>query len=189
MPDFNVQDPAKLDAIRKKPHAYVQGEGRHGTYVDRPYIHQEYPKIMDKMPPPTMKDFKGKADAPLLFENAMKEWEEVQRESTVHNKAQEADWLEQHANDPVRTIVDQMYPKTMDHTPAPNPAEFDTLEDLREAREAWKTQIAASIVRDKDEEELWIRSHQTGQRSAGRQSGAPVSEKLPKTGKKKSRAA
>lgn len=178
MPDFNVQDPAKLEKIRSGSHAYVQGEGRHGTYVERPYLHQEYPKIMDKTPIPTIRDFKGKQDAALLLDNAMKDWEEVQRDSTVHNKSQEADWIKQHANDPVRTIADRQYPKTMDHTPAPNPASFDTLEELREAREAWKAQIAASIVHDKDEEELWLREHSV-------HTGAATVEKK----KKKTRAA
>jgi len=185
MADYNLQDPAKIEAIRRKPHEYVVGEGRHGQYVEKPYIHQEYPKIMDKTPVPTMKDFKGKPDAQILFDSAMKEWDRVQRESTVHNKSQEAAWIEEHAGDPVVAIADRQYPKTMDRTPAPNPSDFNTLEDLREARAAWQVQAQASIVKDKDEEELWIREYQ----QAAEPNQSEAASQAHRSGKKKVRAA
>lgn len=178
--DFNIQDPAKVEAIRRKPHKYVVGEGRHGVYVEAPYTHQEYPKIMDKTPVPTMKDFKGKPDAQLLFDNAMREWDALKRESTVYNKSQEAAWIEEHASDPVVPVVDRMYPKTMDRTLPPSPADFDTLDDFRFAKKQWDEQIKASIVKDKDEEELWIREHSQQ---------AQAAEPETKPAKRKTRAA
>jgi hypothetical protein len=158
--NFNQEDPAKQEAIRRKSHEYVEGGGRHGVYKEKPYIHQEYPKVMDKTPAPKRVDFKGKEQIDLLLENATREWDELQKASIVNNAAEEERWLEEHANDRVVSITDRMYPKTMDKTPAPLPAAFDSLDDFRAAREEHKKRIQASIVHDRDEEELWLRENQ-----------------------------
>lgn len=160
MADMNLQDPAKVERIRRGSHAYIQGEGRHGIYVERPYIHQSYPKVMDKTPAPQRKDFKGKPDADLLFENARKEWDDLQTSSIVTSKAEEETWIAKHGSEPVISIQDRQYPKTMDKTLAPVPKDFDTLEDFRAAKTDWKAAVTASIVHDKDEEELWLREHE-----------------------------
>jgi hypothetical protein len=160
MANMNMDDASKQEKIRRGPHAYVTGEGRHGTYVERPYLHQEYPKVMDKTPAPQLKDFKGKPDADLLFENARKEWDDLQTASIVTSKAEEEAWIARHGRDPVVSIEDRQYPKTMDKTLAPVPKDFDTLEDFRAAKADWKAAVTASIVHDKDEEELWLREHE-----------------------------
>lgn len=153
------------ERIRRGPHEYVQGGDGKMTYVAVPPSHHEYPKVMDKTPVPKLKDFKGKPDAQLLFENALKEWDEGQKASIVHNKAQEDAWLAEHKDDPVLNLADRQYPKTMDRTPAPAPSDFNDLEEFRTAQAAWKEQVTKSIVHNRDEEQIWLRQNQ-----------APVSE-------------
>lgn len=92
MPNFNIQDASVQEKIRRGPHAYVEGEGRHGTYVERPYVHQEYPKYMDRTPRPVIAQFKGKPEAQQLFEEACKEWESKLQASIVNSKAEEEAW-------------------------------------------------------------------------------------------------
>jgi hypothetical protein len=160
MANFNQEDPSKQEAIRRQPHRYVEGEGRHGRYVaQQMQSTDEYPKVMDRTPPPQPHEFKGKPNAEVLLENARREFDEQQKASIVHNKAQEQEWLEAHKNDKVVSIVDRQYPKTMDKTPAPAAKDFEGLEDFRAARQQWNEQIAASIVHDREEEELWLREH------------------------------
>jgi hypothetical protein len=90
--NFNMQDPAKQEQIRRGSHEYVTGEGRHGTYVAKTYHHQEYPKIMDLTPTPNRKSFKSDDE----YQNALKEWDGQVTRSMVHNKTEETKWLEEH---------------------------------------------------------------------------------------------
>jgi hypothetical protein len=160
MANFNQEDPAKQEAIRRKPHRYVEGDGRHGRYVEETFQStDEYPKIMDRTPPPQPAEFKGKPNWEVLLETARREFDERQTQSIVHNKAQEQAWLEAHKDERVVSIADRQYPKTMDKTPAPVAKDFEGLEDFRAAREQWRETIAASIVHDREEEELWLREH------------------------------
>ena len=85
-PNFNMEDPAKQEAIRRKSHAYVPTEGVHGRYVEKPYLHQEYPKVMDSSPAPQRKQFASEAE----FETAFREWDNRVAASTVHSKSEEA---------------------------------------------------------------------------------------------------
>lgn len=94
---MNMEDPKVQEDIRRKPHEYVATEGRHGMYREKPYVHQDYPKMMLKAEAPKFKDFKGKPDAQALFDAALKEWDQAMTASIVHNKAQEAAWLREHA--------------------------------------------------------------------------------------------
>jgi hypothetical protein len=164
MANMNVKDPSVQEKIRRGTHKYVPGDGRHGSYVSDIYHHQEYPKVMDQTPAPQAKQFKGKPDAAILFDDARREWEELQTASIVNNKQQEEAWLEEHKDDKVVSIVDRQYPKTMDRTPAPHPDQYDDLTAFREAKEEWKKQIAASIVHDRDEEKLWLRENASPKR-------------------------
>lgn len=167
MANMNVLDPAEQEKIRRGPHSYVTGEGRHGLYKAKPggYLHEEYPKVMDKNPAPQSKQFKGQLNAELLLENARREWDERQQASVVHNRTEEEKWLKDHANDPAPTGI-YGYPKTMDRTPRPSTKDFANLEDYRAELDVWKKQIATSIVHDQDEEELWNREHAEAGKSA-----------------------
>ena len=171
MISFNLPDPTEQEKIRRGPHKYVAEQGVHGRYVpvigDRPvdpkrekgmYIHQEYPKVMDKSPYPQLKDYKGKQDPEILLEHDRKRWDERQMQSIVHNKSEEEAYLAEHANDTV--LTPGAYPKTMDRTPAPRSVDCDGLDDYREKRRAWREQIQASIVHDEAEEELWLEEHE-----------------------------
>lgn len=98
--NFNMEDPAKQEAIRRSSHEYVPTAGKHGTYVPKPYKHQEYPKMMGKWPKPEFKAFQMvngvqiPGDLALAnFQNAMTEWDRAMTASTVNNRAEEAQWL------------------------------------------------------------------------------------------------
>ena len=171
-PNFNIEDPRVQETIRRKNHEYVEGGGSHGRYVERPYLHQEYPKVMDRTPFPQLADFKGKPDAEILLENARREWDTLQTASTVKSKAGEEKWLAEHKDDPVVSVVDRQYPKTMDRTAAPQPGDFDSVADFRAAKTAWKVQVQASIVHDSEEEQLWIREHAAPKRGKGKAKAA-----------------
>lgn len=93
MANWNVQDPAVQEKIRRGSHAYVPGEGKHGVYVERPYIHTEYPKIMDRTPRPKISDFKGKPEAQQLFEQACSDWDGQIQSSIVNSKEEEKAWI------------------------------------------------------------------------------------------------
>lgn len=43
---MNMEDPTLQEKIRRGSHEYVPGDGRHGTYKPKAYVHQEYPKFM-----------------------------------------------------------------------------------------------------------------------------------------------
>jgi hypothetical protein len=160
-PNFNMQDPAQQDKIRRGTHYYDEVNHRYipigppGT--NQGYLHQEYPKVMDKTPCPQLADFKGQPNAEILLEQMRREWDERQMHSVVKNKDEEEKWIESHKGDVVLTAG--AYPKTMDRTPAPKAEDCDGLEDYRLKRQAWKDQVAASIVHDESEEQLWLIEH------------------------------
>lgn len=115
MPDFNIQDPSKQEAVRRKSHDYVAGEGRHGTYVEKPYHHQEYPKVMDTTPAPVRKSFKTDDD----FKAALADFEDVQKQSIVNSKTEEERWLAANGKKTRTTIVvDPLPPKRKPKQPA-----------------------------------------------------------------------
>lgn len=100
--NFNMDDPAKQEAIRRGPHEYIPTAGKHGTYVSKPYKHQEYPKMMGKWPHPEFKDFKKQngIDIPndialQQFQTAVTDWDRAMAASVVNSKAEEAQWLKE----------------------------------------------------------------------------------------------
>ena len=159
MISFNLPDPTEQERIRRGPHKYVAEQGVHGRYVKDTYIRQEYPKIMDKTPFPQLKDYKDKQDAEILLEHSRKRWDERQMQSIVKNKDEEDAWIAEHGNDTM--LTPGAYPKTMDRTPAPRITDCNGLEDYRQKRTDWRQQVAASIVHDEAEEQLWLEEHQT----------------------------
>lgn len=101
--NFNMEDPAKQEQIRRGHHEYVPTAGKHGTYVPKPYRHQEYPKMMAKIPQPQRKDF-AKTEAGVIVSNdvadanyqaAMVAWNQAMESSVVKNAAEEKEWLRQ----------------------------------------------------------------------------------------------
>lgn len=89
---FNLEDPSKQEQIRRGSHEYVREIGKHGAYRTKPYIHESYPKVMDRTPAPQRAAFKEENE----FERARREWETNQTESIVGDKAQEEAWLAKH---------------------------------------------------------------------------------------------
>jgi hypothetical protein len=103
--NFNMEDPAKQEQIRRGSHEYVPTAGNHGRYLPKPYKHQEYPKMMGKWPRPELKQFQvvnGVAipgDVALAnFQAAMTEWDRAMSASTVNSKAEETQWLRENAS-------------------------------------------------------------------------------------------
>jgi len=97
MPDLSLGvDQLQQERIRRGTHTF--GPGPDGKNIYRPaiYQHQEYPKVMDRTPAPKISDFKGKPDATVLLEQAMKDWDAQQAASVVHSKAEEEKWLAAH---------------------------------------------------------------------------------------------
>lgn len=98
MPDLSLGvDSLQQERIRRSSHEYVQGPDGKMIYRPRTYQFQEYPKIMDHTPAPKLSDFKGKPDAAVLLDQAMKDWDAQVMRSVVHNRAQEEKWLAAHA--------------------------------------------------------------------------------------------
>jgi hypothetical protein len=93
--NFNMEDPAKQEQIRRGHHRYEPTAGRHGTYVPQPYKHQEYPKMMGKFPRPQRAEFKGKPDEEGLFQAAMLDWNRAMETTVVNSKAEEAQWMKE----------------------------------------------------------------------------------------------
>lgn len=93
----NMEDPAVQESIRRQSHEYAPSEGRHGLYKPKAYVHQEYPKMMLKLPRPTLKDFQGQPAAHELYETAARGWDSAMSASVVHNKTQETAWLKENA--------------------------------------------------------------------------------------------
>jgi len=102
MANMNMDDPAVQESIRRGSHEYVPTAGKHGTYVPKPYKHQDYPKMMGKWPRPDFRDFikqNGVAVpqdiASANFQAALKDWDAAMTKSIVQNKAEEAQWLKE----------------------------------------------------------------------------------------------
>lgn len=89
MANFNMDDPSKQEQVRRGSHEYIPGEGKHGVYVPRDYLHREYPKVMDRTPAPQRKQFKSDQELEL----ARQEWDAACRASIVNSKAEEEAWL------------------------------------------------------------------------------------------------
>ena len=103
--NFNMEDPAKQEQIRRGHHEYIPTAGKHGTYVPKQYKHQEYPKMMGKTPRPEFKNFirqKGveipQEIAVQQFNNALEEWDRYMASSVVNSKAEETQWLRENAS-------------------------------------------------------------------------------------------
>lgn len=103
--NFNMEDPAKQEAIRRGPHRYEPAAGKHGTYVPTVYKHQEYPKMMGKWPKPELKNFLTQngvaipvAQAQEQWQAAMIEWDRLMSNSVVNSKAEEQAWLRENAS-------------------------------------------------------------------------------------------
>lgn len=95
-----MDDPAKQEQIRRGSHEYIATAGKHGTYVPKPYRHQEFPKMMLKDPAPQMKDFLKQNGveiprdlATAQYQTAMQEWDRAMSASVVNSKAEEQQWL------------------------------------------------------------------------------------------------
>jgi len=103
--NFNMEDPAKQEQIRRGHHEYIPTAGKHGTYVQRQYKHQEYPKMLCKLRKPEQRDFlKVNGDsipaeiALQSYQAAMTEWDRAMTSSVVNNKAEEVQWLKANAS-------------------------------------------------------------------------------------------
>jgi len=100
--NFNMDDPAKQESIRRGHHRYEPTQGKHGTYVPAQYKHQEYPKMMGRWAKPEYAQFKKQngVDIPgdiasQQFQAAMQEWDRLMTGSIVNNKAEEQQWLKE----------------------------------------------------------------------------------------------
>lgn len=110
--NFNMEDPALQEKIRRGPHEYIATAGKHGMYVptdprkNRPENvapYKEYPKQMlsaERCPKPEFRQFKDvngieiPNDVALAnFQAALVEWDRALEASVVHNKEQEREWL------------------------------------------------------------------------------------------------
>ena len=89
--NFNMEDPGAQEKIRRSSHEYRPELGKHGAYVEKPYMHQEYPKAMLTIAAPNREDFKGPS-AGLDFETALKQWDMEVMASIVRSKAEENEW-------------------------------------------------------------------------------------------------
>jgi hypothetical protein len=95
--NYNLEDPAKQEQIRRGHHEYIPSAGRHGRYQPAAWVrgqHNDYPKMMGKWPKPMLKDFSG-PDAQVLYDQALKEWDSAMTASIVRSKSEEATWLKQ----------------------------------------------------------------------------------------------
>lgn len=100
--NFNMEDPAKQEQIRRGSHEYVPQAGKHGTYVPKPYKHQEYPKMMGEWPRPQQASFLKQNGVAIpqdlalqQFQTALAEWDRAMTASIVHSKAEETAWLKE----------------------------------------------------------------------------------------------
>jgi hypothetical protein len=100
--NYNLEDPAKQEEIRRHHHEYLPTAGKHGRYQPQQWIrgpHNEFPKMMGtgRFVKPTMADFKGQPDAQQMFDQALKEWDSAMTASIVRSKAEESRWLKANA--------------------------------------------------------------------------------------------
>jgi hypothetical protein len=89
------------EKIRRGSHEWkpIAGSDNGGVYVERPYVYQEYPKMLGTWPKPELKQFLkvNGVEVPGQFaheryEAAVKEWDEKMRQSIVTSAAAEAEW-------------------------------------------------------------------------------------------------
>lgn len=98
--NFNIEDPAKQEQVRRGHHEYVPTAGKHGAYIPKPYQHQDYPKMMASLPQPQLKDFQKSKGGVLVpgdvalanWQAAMQEWDRTMTASVVKNAEEEAEW-------------------------------------------------------------------------------------------------
>jgi hypothetical protein len=110
------------ELIRRGPHEYLAING--GVYKAKPYVHQEYPKMMLRTPRPQFKEFRKKLlaeqagdsqlhqlllgqklDMQALYDAAVREWGEEAQASIVKNKAEEEAWLEANPQEEPKVLV------------------------------------------------------------------------------------
>lgn len=103
--NFNMEDPAEQERIRRGHHRYQEGDGKHGTYVPTTYRHQEYPKMLGKWPKPELRDFLKQNGVAIpqdlatqQWQAAMADWDRLMSGSVVNTKAEEAAWLKENAS-------------------------------------------------------------------------------------------
>ena len=84
--NFNMEDPAKQEQIRRGHHEYVAGEGKHGAYKPRVYKHQEYPKMMLKTPRPEQKDFLKVNGVAIPQDIALANWHAAVTDKVLHHR-------------------------------------------------------------------------------------------------------
>lgn len=100
--NYNLDDPSKQEAIRRGHHEYQPTAGKHGSYVPKPYKHQEFPKMMSKAPQPQIIAFLTQNGVSIPREQAAQElqaamidWDRTMSASVVNNKAEEQQWLKE----------------------------------------------------------------------------------------------
>lgn len=100
--NYNMEDPAVQEKIRRGPHEYIATAGKHGMYVAKPFRQQEYPKMMGKAPHPKRQDFERvngvivPADlAQANYQHAVVEWDRYMTSTLVNSKAEEQAWLKE----------------------------------------------------------------------------------------------
>jgi hypothetical protein len=98
--NYNMDDPGVQEQIRRGSHEYSPAEGKHGMYKPKPYVHQEYPKMLGKWPRPQYQAFRNvngveiPGDMALQnYQAALVEWDRAMTASIVNNKAEEHQWL------------------------------------------------------------------------------------------------
>jgi len=113
--NFNIDDPAKQEKIRREPHEYIPTAGRHGAYRPKPYDREanEFPKMAaslakdskgrPKYPRPELKDFLTQRGvsipleaAQTQHEQAVKAWDDFCTRSICANQSQVDEWLKIH---------------------------------------------------------------------------------------------
>lgn len=102
MGNMNMDDPAKQEQIRRGTHEYMPTAGKHGTYVQRQYKHQEYPKMLGKFPRPEFKNFKRQGGVEIphdlaaqQYQAALVAWDQAMTASIVNSKTEEVAWLKE----------------------------------------------------------------------------------------------
>jgi len=95
-----LQQANEQERIRRGSHEWKPlGSDNDGVYVERPYVFQEYPKMLGSWPKPEFKQFLKVNGVEVpgqlaheRYEAAVKEWDEAMRGSVVTSAAQEAEW-------------------------------------------------------------------------------------------------
>jgi hypothetical protein len=97
-----LQQASEQQRIRRGQHEWKSTgpDDQHGIYVEKPYVYQEYPKMMGKWPRPEYKQFlrSNGVEVPAdkaheRYEAAVREWSEAMSGSVVNSAAEEQAWL------------------------------------------------------------------------------------------------